>query len=42
MPVKFTVYLDRARKYRFNFKAANGEIIVSGESYPDKNRPSKV
>jgi uncharacterized protein YegP (UPF0339 family) len=36
MPAKFTVYLDRAKKYRFNLKAANGEIIASGESYPDK------
>jgi uncharacterized protein YegP (UPF0339 family) len=36
MPAKFTVYLDKAKKYRFNLKAANGEIIAAGESYPDK------
>ena len=36
MAAKFTVYLDKAKKYRFNLKAPNGEIIASGESYPDK------
>jgi uncharacterized protein YegP (UPF0339 family) len=36
MAAKFTVYLDRAKKYRFNLKASNGEIIASGEAYPDK------
>lgn len=36
MPGRFTVCLDKAKKYRFNLKAANGEIIASGESYPDK------
>jgi uncharacterized protein YegP (UPF0339 family) len=41
MPAKFTVYLDRAKKYRFNLKAANGEIIASGESYPDKKSALK-
>jgi uncharacterized protein YegP (UPF0339 family) len=41
MPAKFTVYLDKAKKYRFNLKAANGEIIASGESYPDKKSALK-
>jgi uncharacterized protein YegP (UPF0339 family) len=41
MPAKFTVYLDRAKKYRFNLKASNGEIIASGESYPDKKSALK-
>ncbi|MDR2785623.1 MAG: DUF1508 domain-containing protein [Treponema sp.] len=41
MPAKFTVYLDRAKKYRFNLKAPNGEIIASGESYPDKKSALK-
>jgi uncharacterized protein YegP (UPF0339 family) len=41
MPAKFTVYLDRAKKYRFNLKAANGEIIASGESYPDRKSALK-
>jgi uncharacterized protein YegP (UPF0339 family) len=36
MTAKFTVYLDKAKKYRFNLKASNGEIIASGEAYPDK------
>jgi uncharacterized protein YegP (UPF0339 family) len=36
MPGKFTVYLDKSNKYRFNLKAGNGEIIAVGESYPDK------
>ena len=36
MAGKFVIYLDKSKKYRFNLKAANGEIIASGESYPDK------
>ena len=37
MAAKFTVYKDKAEQFRFNLKAANGEIIaVAGESYPDK------
>jgi len=36
MSAKFTVYKDKAGKFRFNLKAANGEIIAVGESYPDK------
>jgi len=41
MPAKFTVYLDKANKYRFNLKAGNGEIIAVGESYPDKKSALK-
>jgi uncharacterized protein YegP (UPF0339 family) len=41
MAAKFTVYLDKAKKYRFNLKAANGEIIASGESNPDKKSALK-
>ena len=41
MPAKFTVYKDRANKFRFNLKAANGEIIATGESYPDKKSALK-
>jgi uncharacterized protein YegP (UPF0339 family) len=41
MAAKFTVYLDKAKKYRFNLKAANGEIIASGEAYPDKKSALK-
>ena len=36
MSAKFTVYRDKANQFRFNLKAANGEIIAVGESYPDK------
>ena len=36
MPAKFIVYNDKKGKYRFNLKAVNGEIIVTGKSYPDK------
>lgn len=42
MAAKFTVYLDKAKQYRFNLKAANGEIIAAGsESYPDKKSAMK-
>jgi uncharacterized protein YegP (UPF0339 family) len=41
MAAKFTVYLDKAKQYRFNLKAANGEIIASGEAYPDKKSALK-
>jgi uncharacterized protein YegP (UPF0339 family) len=41
MPAKFTVFLDKAKKYRFNLKAANGEIIAASESYPDKKSALK-
>jgi len=36
MPGKFTIYKDKANKFRFNLKATNGEIIAASESYPDK------
>jgi len=36
MASKFTIYKDKAGQFRFNLKAANGEIIAVGESYPDK------
>jgi uncharacterized protein YegP (UPF0339 family) len=41
MPAKFTVYLDKAQKFRFNLKATNGEIIAVGESYPNKKSALK-
>lgn len=34
---KFQVYKDNAGKFRFRLKAANGEIIASGEAYNSKN-----
>ena len=33
---KFTLFVDRAKKYRFNLKATNGEIIASSEAYNTK------
>ena len=42
MSAKFTVYKDKAEQFRFNLKAANGEIIaVASESYPDKKSALK-
>ena len=41
MPAKFTVYKDKASKFRFNLKAGNGEIIATSESYPDKKSALK-
>jgi len=36
MPAKFEVYKDKKGEFRFRLKAANGEIIATGESYPTK------
>ena len=33
MPGHFEVYKDAAGKYRFRLKAANGEVIATGEAY---------
>lgn len=33
MAGKFEVYEDKAGKYRFRLKAANGQIVASGEAY---------
>ena len=41
MSAKFTVYKDKAGQFRFNLKAANGEIIAASESYPDKKSALK-
>jgi len=41
MASKFTIYKDKAGQFRFNLKAANGEIIAVGESYPDKKSALK-
>jgi hypothetical protein len=37
MAAKFELTKDAAGKYRFNLKAANGEIIASSEAYETKN-----
>lgn len=36
MSAKFELYKDTAGEYRFRLKAANGEIILSGEGYIQK------
>jgi uncharacterized protein YegP (UPF0339 family) len=33
---KFEVYEDKAGKFRFRLKAANGEIVAQGEAYESK------
>jgi len=41
MPAKFEVYKDKGSQFRFRLKAANGETIATGESYPDKKSALK-
>lgn len=36
MAGKFEVWQDKAGKYRFRLKAANGEIVAVGEAYESK------
>ncbi|MFD6161466.1 YegP family protein [Nocardia sp. NPDC060256] len=36
MAAKFEIYQDKANKYRFRLKAANGEIIAVGEAHEPK------
>jgi uncharacterized protein YegP (UPF0339 family) len=36
MASKFEVYTDKTNQYRFRLKAANGEIIATGEAYQTK------
>lgn len=36
MAGKFEYYKDKKGKYRFRLKAANGEIIATGEAYESK------
>ena len=36
MAGKFEVYEDRSGKFRFRLKAANGEVVASGEAYETK------
>ena len=37
MAAKFEVYKDSAGKFRFRLKAANGEIVATGEAYESKD-----
>lgn len=36
MAAKFELYVDKGGEYRFNLKAANGEVIASSEGYKSK------
>lgn len=36
MAAKFEVYKDQSGSYRFRLKAANGEVIASGEGYSSR------
>ena len=36
MAAKFELFKDKGGKFRFNLKAANGEIIASSEAYSSK------
>ena len=36
MAAKFEVYEDKGGQYRFRLKAANGEVVAVGESYPTR------
>jgi uncharacterized protein YegP (UPF0339 family) len=33
---KFEIFKDSAGKFRFRLKAANGEVIATGEAYESK------
>jgi len=41
MAAKFTIFKDKKGEFRFRLLAANGEIIATGESYPDKAAAKK-
>lgn len=36
MAAKFELFTDRAGEFRFNLKAANGEVIATSEGYTAK------
>jgi uncharacterized protein len=37
MAAKFEIYEDGKGEFRFRLKAANGEVVASGESYKTKS-----
>jgi uncharacterized protein YegP (UPF0339 family) len=41
MAGKFEIYKDKRGEFRFRLKAANGEIVASGESYKTKAAAEK-
>lgn len=36
MAAKFEIFKDKGGQFRFNLKAANGEVIASSEGYSSK------
>jgi uncharacterized protein YegP (UPF0339 family) len=36
MAAKYEVYQDKAKKFRFRLKAANGQVIATSEAYETK------
>lgn len=36
MAAKFELYADKAGKFRFRLKAANGQVIATGQDYTTK------
>lgn len=36
MAGKFEIYQDKAGKFRFRLKAANGQVVATGEDYETK------
>ena len=38
---KFEIYKDKAGEFRFRLKAANGQIIATGEGYKSLHRNKK-
>lgn len=41
MAGKFELYADKAGKYRFRLKAANGQVVATGEAYESKDAAKK-
>jgi len=37
----FEVYEDKAHKFRFRLKAANGQVVASGEAYESRSAAKK-
>jgi uncharacterized protein YegP (UPF0339 family) len=37
MPAKFEIYQGKDGDYRFRLKAANGQVIASGQGYKSKS-----
>jgi uncharacterized protein YegP (UPF0339 family) len=41
MAAKFEIFTDKGGQFRFNLKAANGEVIASSEGYASKASAKK-